>query len=235
MMLYAGTSGFAFKEWVGPFYPPRTPASKYLSFYASRLSTVEINYTFRRFPTERLLSSWAAQTPPGFKFSLKMHQSITHVARLKNVAGLVRDFSNLLKPLESHLGVILFQLPPYLQADLHRLERVLADLPGNRRFAFEFRHPSWLIRETADLLRGVHVAVCRGELPMPRELLSPTAPYAYIRLRKPPPFSAAELSVLRRGIEETLTETGEVYLYVKHDPHGAAPQIALEMQKAFVG
>ena len=84
-MLYTGTSGYSFREWVGSFYPPKIPANEYLAFYASQLNSVEINHTFRRFPTTKLMSSWAEKTPESFVFSLKMHQSVTHVARLKSV------------------------------------------------------------------------------------------------------------------------------------------------------
>ncbi len=234
-MVYVGTSGFAFREWVGPFYPPRTPASRYLAEYASRLNTVEINYTFRRFPTAKLLSSWAAQTPPAFKFSIKMHQSVTHVARLREVGGAVRDFIALLEPLGPRLGVILFQLPPFFPADLSGLEKILAVLPRDRKFAFEFRHPSWLIRETADLLRAAGAALCRGELSMGEDLLSPTASYTYIRLRTIPPFSAAESTAIRVRIKETRARAEEVYFYLKHDPAGLSPQIAVDLQKEFVG
>ncbi len=232
-MLYVGTSGFSFREWVGPFYPPRTSGSKYLAYYASRLRTVEINHTFRRFPTARLLSSWAAQTPPSFKFSVKMHQSITHVARLKDVRGAVADFSGLLETLGTRLGVILFQLPPSLQIDLRRLEKVLAELPPGRKFAFEFRHSSWLVRETAVLLRSAGVAFCRGEIKTGEDLLSPTAPHAYMRLRQIPPFSAAELTAIRLQIQEILTQADELYFYVKHDPNGLSPGTAQDLQSGF--
>ena len=169
-MLYIGTSGYSFKEWVGPFYPAKTPGKKYLAFYASLLKTVEINHTFRRFPTRELTTSWAAETPESFKFSVKIHQSITHQARLKDVGASVKDFLRGLDPLGPRLGVILFQLPPYFPANLERLEKLLTELPTDRKFAFEFPHPSWDGPKTVDFLREAGTALCFAEVEIGGEI-----------------------------------------------------------------
>ncbi len=231
-MLYAGTSGYSFKEWVGSFYPAKTPGGKYLAYYASRLKTVEINHTFRRFPTMKLISSWAAQTSASFKFSMKMHQGITHLARLKEVSGPVQDFLRALEPLGPRLGVVLFQLPPYLPADLDRLKKLLAELPRDRKFAFEFRHPSWNSPDTADLLRKFGVALCAAEVQIGDLLPAPTAAHGYMRLRKVPPFSAKELAIIRGQMRSFLERVDDLYVYIKHDEAGLAPQIALDLQSS---
>jgi len=81
-VIYAGCSGYSFKEWVGHFYPPKTKSKDYLEHYATKLNSVEINHTFRRFPRIEVIEEWAEKTPEHFRFSFKMHQSLTHRARL---------------------------------------------------------------------------------------------------------------------------------------------------------
>src|SRR5258707_935235 len=113
-MVYAGKSGWAYPSWKPDFYPAKLASGKFLNHYATRLNTVEVNYTFRRFPTEKLLRGWIEATPAGFQFAIKAHQKITHVARLRNVADFTSDFVRSLQPLdaEKKLGPVLFQLPP---------------------------------------------------------------------------------------------------------------------------
>ncbi len=229
-MLFLGTSSYSFKEWEGSFYPPKTPPSRYLSYYSSRLNTVEINYTYHHFPTEKLTAAWAEQTPEAFQFSLHMNQSITHVARLKNVEGPLQDFLRNLKPLGPRLGVILLQLPPYFPADLSRLDGVLSQLPADRKFAFEFRHPSWNSPTITDRLRKAGAALCISETEILDRLPPPTAPHAYIRVRKPPPYSEEELHLLRKQIRDLASEVKDLYVYIKHDEAGLAPQVALDFQ-----
>ena len=141
-MLFVGTSSYSFKEWVGPFYPPKTPPSRHLACYSSRLRSVRINHTYRRFPTEKLSASWAAATPESFALSLKVHRSISHFKRLENLEEPLRDFLRNLEPLGPRVGVTLIQLPPAFEADLRvskkfwPASRPAGDLPsssGTRR------------------------------------------------------------------------------------------------------
>src|SRR3982074_3164083 len=148
-MIYAGTSGWAYPSWKLGFYPAKLASAKFLSHYASRLNTVEVNYTFRRFPTEKLLRGWIEGAPAPFKFAIKAHQKITHVARLRDVADFTSDFIRSLQPLdvEKKLGPVLFQLPPFLKCDVALLRDFLGTLPRSLRVAFEFRHESWFGEE----------------------------------------------------------------------------------------
>ncbi len=82
MRIDIGTSGYGYKEWIGTFYPDGLKAKAMLGYYATKLSTVEINYTFRRMPTPKLLEGWASQVPEGFTFVLKAPERITHRAKL---------------------------------------------------------------------------------------------------------------------------------------------------------
>ncbi len=222
-MIYAGTSGWAYPSWKPDFYPAKLASAKFLNHYATRLNAVEVNYTFRRFPTEKLLRGWIEATPAGFQFAIKAHQKITHVARLRDVADFASDFVRSLQPLdaEKKLGPVLFQLPPFLKCDVSLLKDFLPVLPRSLRAAFEFRHESWFTEEVYATLRSANAALCNAES---EKLETPdvqTAEFAYLRLRKEE-YSAKE----RKALEERIARlggNGDVYIYFKHEdtPEGA--------------
>ncbi len=222
-MIYSGTSGWAYPSWEPDFYPAKLASAKFLNHYATRLNTVEVNYTFRRFPTEKLLRGWIEATPAGFQFAIKAHQKITHVARLRDVADFASDFVRSLQPLdaEKKLGPVLFQLPPFLKCDVSLLKDFLPVLPRSLRAAFEFRHESWFTEEVYATLRSANAALCNAES---EKLETPdvqTAEFAYLRLRKEE-YSAKERKALEQRIAR-LAGRGDVYIYFKHEdtPEGA--------------
>lgn len=225
-MIYAGCSGYSFKEWVGEFYPPKTPAKEFLRYYATQLNSVEVNHTFRRFPRAELMETWAEKTPESFKLSFKMHMSITHRYRLKNVAQSVADFTDNLMPLGPRLGVVLFQLPPHFKLDLERLDAFLQDLPRGHRYAMEFRHDSWNEPAVVDRLKEASVALCAAELEVdatePTNIVR-TAPFLYVRLRKNPPYTDDEIHTVRTLLSQSSGDVEDIYLYAKHDDKGVAP------------
>lgn len=229
-MIYAGTSGYSFREWVGSFYPQKTPSRKYLAYYASRLNSVEVNHTFRRFPRPEIAAGWVEAVPESFRFSIKMHQSVTHRARLKDVGDSVSDFLKALEPLGNRLGVVLFQLPPYFPASMDRLKSFLDGLPAGYRFAMEFRHPSWNEPAVNELLREASVALCSAELEIGESDFVNTAPFAYMRLRKVPPYTDEEIVTAQGQIRAIQEQVEELYLYLKHDDDGVAPEVALRLQ-----
>src|ERR1700712_2501352 len=153
-MIWIGTSGYNYPEWKGSFYPANLPAAKMLPYYAARFPTVEINYTFYRMPTEKLVAGWAAQTPAPYKLTLKAPRRITHDSRLKNCGELVAGFCAVAGTLGDKLGVLLFQLPPNLKKDLGLFDAFLEDLPPGAEAAFEFRHQSWFDPEVFDRLKA---------------------------------------------------------------------------------
>src|SRR4029079_13757578 len=157
-MIWVGTSGYNYPEWKGSFYPKELPVAKMLPYYASRFTTVEINYTFYRMPTEKLVSGWAAQTPSPFRFTLKAPRRITHDSHLKNTEELVSALLRVAGTLEDKLGAILFQLPPSDKKDLPRLDAFLETLPPRTCAAFEFRHQSWLVDEVFERLAAPNIA-----------------------------------------------------------------------------
>jgi uncharacterized protein YecE (DUF72 family) len=221
--IYAGTSGWAYAAWKPAFYPAKLAAAKFLHYYATRLNSVEVNMTFRRHPTEKLLVGWSATVPEGFQFAIKAHQSITHFARLRGAAGATVDFLASLEPLREakKLGPVLFQLPPDLKCDLPRLHEFLDALPRGVRAAMEFRHDTWFAPETYELLRGKNVALCLAESDDRETPDVSTADFTYFRLRKEEYSAAARKTIAKRVSEAA--KRGDVYVYYKHEdtPDGA--------------
>lgn len=221
--VYAGTSGWAYPSWKPSFYPAKLNSAKFLNHYATRLNSVEVNYTFRSFPTEKLLNGWINATPPNFKFAIKANQKITHILRLRSAIGITSDFLATLQPLHEaeKLAAVLFQLPPNLKCDLQLLEGFLAGIPDRLRAAFEFRHSSWFCDEVFALLRKANVALCQAES---EDLETPeidTADFSYFRLRKEKYSVSARKELATRVAR--LARQGDVFVYFKHEetPEGA--------------
>ena len=234
--IYAGTSGWAYPTWKPDFYPAKLASAKFLSHYATRLNSVELNYTFRRFPTEKLLAGWIAATPPGFRFAVKANQIITHVKRLRDAGQATSKFISSLQPLAQagKLGPVLFQLPPFLKCDLPRLDQFLAGLPDGIRAAFEFRHESWFTDEVFELLRKAKAALCEAESDSLETPAIQTADFVYLRLRKPNYSAEARSDLARRAAR--IAESGkDVFTYFKHEdtPEGAfyGEQLLSESQR----
>lgn len=224
-MVYAGTSGWAYPAWKPEFYPAKLAAAKFLGYYASRLNSTEVNYTFRRFPTEKLLTGWAEATPPEFKFAIKAHQTITHIKRLHDAVQFTKDFIGALYPLRdaNRLGPVLFQLPPFLKRDAARLKEFLTELPKSQRVAFEFRDASWFCDEIYDLLRGANAALCIAESEKLETPNVQTADFCYLRLRNPEKMNLAKARKELLQRVKDLAQTGDVFAYFKHEdsPEGA--------------
>jgi len=213
--LLAGTSGYAFKEWKGVFYPADLKDDGMLGYYASRFPTVEINNTFYRLPKEHVLLDWASQVPGSFRFAIKASQRITHFARLKPECASALEF--LLKntaALGTKLGVVLFQLPPNLKKDIERLRTFLALLPPDRRFTIEFRHETWFDDETYDALRARDVAMCVIDQPEFTSPIVATASWGYARLHR---FDYDGASLAEWSARVKAHAWGDAYVYFKHD------------------
>ncbi len=228
--IYAGTSGWAYAAWKPEFYPPKLAPKNFLSHYATRLNSVEVNYTFRRLATENLLQGWIDATSADFRFAVKAHQTITHITRLHDAALATERFLGSIEPLRKakKLGPVLFQLPPFLKCEPSRLREFLLILPKWLRATFEFRHESWFNNEVYALLRNAGAALCWAES---EKLESPevqTADFYYLRLRKPSDDPRGLVKKVERKIR-SLAHDGDVYVYFKHedDPQGALNAAAL--------
>lgn len=215
MRLLAGTSGFAFKEWKGPFYPEKMKDAEMLGFYAGKFPTVEINNTFYRLPKENVLADWASQVPEHFTFAIKASQRITHHARLKPASFDTTDY--LLKntaALGSRLGPILFQLPPNLKKDLERLKVFLARLPADRRYTVEFRHESWFEDDVFAALKEHSVAFCISEQADFKTPVVSTADWGYVRLHR---LDYDEPMLVEWAKVVKSQQWKDAYVFVKHD------------------
>ncbi|HJV05177.1 MAG TPA: DUF72 domain-containing protein [Actinomycetota bacterium] len=223
--LFLGTSGFAFPEWKGSFYPEGLKSDEMLPYYAGRFPSVEINYTFRRIPTEEVFRTWAHRTPDWFRFALKANQRITHFRRLRDADGDVSDFLDPARTLGDRLGPILFQCPPTLQYDRELIESFLGRLPSALRYAFEFRHPSWA--EARPILRDRGAAWCIAETDATEaDSLPPIeAPFGFLRLRKEE-YTEDELRRWADRLGSAMAEGLDVYAYLKHEKGVAAPRHA---------
>jgi uncharacterized protein YecE (DUF72 family) len=222
--LFAGTSGFSYPAWKPDFYPGDLPARKFLEHYASRLNSVEVNYTFRRLAPASVLEGWLKATPSDFQFACKAHQTLTHILKMQNAESFTEAFLKSLEPLRAarRLGPVLYQFAPTFKCDPARLDAYLPLLPEDIRFAFEFRHASWLTEEVYDRLKHRNIALCLAEsdkLEVPKVF---TADFVYFRLRKGD-YSDPSRAEIASGVKALLDEGRDVYVYFKHeeDPKGA--------------
>ncbi len=222
--LYCGTSGFAYPSWKPAFYPEKLPSSKFLSYYASRLNAVEVNYTYRRIAPAATFAKWLNATPEGFLFLPKAHMRITHALKLENCDDFMRVFLESLQPLQSagRLGPILFQLPPSFKSNVSVLASFLRCMPKNIRAAFEFRNATWFSEEVYEVLRDAKAGLCLAEnenLETPHVI---TADFVYLRLRKPE-YSESELASIDYRVHQYRTNGYPTYAIFKHEetPAGA--------------
>jgi uncharacterized protein YecE (DUF72 family) len=228
--LYVGTSGYSYKQWKGNFYPEKLPDREMLSFYAKQFSTVEINHSFYRMPTESALLNWAKSVPEGFRFALKANQQITHIKRLRNCQDTVKRFLEVASVLNDgdHLGPILVQLPPTFKFDRPLLEDFLALRPPAFLFAFEVRHPSWYTDETYAVLRQHETALCLSETEKqtPPDVLTAGFTYARLRLEN---YTPKQLAAWKKRFDAWLAQGIGVYVYCKHEDEGKAPAYARQL------
>jgi uncharacterized protein YecE (DUF72 family) len=221
--VHVGTSGYNYPEWRGTFYPEKFSTSKMLAYYAERFPTVEINYTFYRMPTEKLLQGWSDGTPDHFTFTLKAPRRITHDAKLQRCEDLLQAFCRTARTLGPKLGVLLFQLPPNFKKDIGVLGAFLELLPDGTRAAFEFRHPSWLDAETFDALRGRNIALCIADSEKMHTPAESTADYGYFRLRDEG-YQQADIESWAAIIKAL--PPSDAFVYFKHEEQGLGPEFA---------
>jgi uncharacterized protein YecE (DUF72 family) len=241
--IFAGTSGWAYPTWKPEFYPAGIPAKRFLEFYSSQLTSVEVNYTFRALPTANMLEGWLAATPAYFRFSFKAPQRITHFKRLSDCSADVAQFVSVLEPVRQagKLGLLLFQLPPNFKADSQRLADFLSapalTASGTTPIAFEFRHESWFTEEIFSVLRAHNAALCVAESD---ELATPevhtSSSYASFRLRRTGAYSAEELDAFAPRFT-ALAQERDVYIYFKHEdePSGALNAVSFLTDVAKAG
>lgn len=226
--IFIGTSGWSYKSWDKTFYPREVPKAHQFDFYATQFSTVEINLTFYRLPTAKMVAGWRDKAPPGFRYAVKGSRFITHMKKLKNLNGALNRFFERIEPLCERVAVILWQLPPMLQLDLPRLEHFLKGLPRRYEHAVEFRHASWLQEETLRVLRQHRAAlVSVSSLGMPMNL-SVTSDLVYIRFHglaggAAHDYTRDELQPWAEHIRRQASRGKRVFVYFNNDQNVRAP------------
>jgi uncharacterized protein YecE (DUF72 family) len=238
VLILVGTSGWQYRDWRGRFYPDGLPQARWLSHYAERFGTVEINSSFYRLPERSTFESWRDRMPDGFRAAGKMSRYLTHVRRLREPAEPVARFLERAAGLGDRLGPVLLQLPPNLPADPDALAATLALFPPEVAVAVEPRHASWWKEEVRRTLQEHRAALCwadrRGRPVTP---LWRTAGFCYLRLHEGraapwPQYGAAALRSWVRRVGATFEPGATSYVYFNNDQHGAAPLDAAAFAEA---
>lgn len=232
MRVRLGTSGFGYEEWAGKFYPKGLPPTERLAYYARRFQATEVNNSFYAMPRPAVLAAWAERVPAGFSFSFKAPGRITHVKRLMDVDEEFERFLDVTAALGPRLGVLVFQLPPSFHKDLDRLDSFLGLLPARRRFAFEFRHPSWFSDDVLGRLERRDAALCFNDADVAACPLIETAPWGMLKLRRVE-YTHAQLASVARRLQERAWK--EAFVFFKHEETASAPRLALRLEKLLAG
>jgi uncharacterized protein YecE (DUF72 family) len=241
MPLLVGTSGWQYRDWRGPFYPPELPLARWLDYYATSFPTVENNGTFYRLAKPETFADWRARTPDGFQMAVKASRYLTHVRRLRDPGQPVARLLAAAARLKERLGPILLQLPPTMQSDPDALDQCLSQfdtqaaadprllIRGPLRVCVEFRHDSWWTPDVRGLLERHNAALCwadrRGR---PLGPLWRTADWGYLRLHEGaaspwPRYGRQALSAWLGRIRDTWPDSADVFAYFNNDQHAAAP------------
>jgi uncharacterized protein YecE (DUF72 family) len=226
--VFIGTSGWSYRSWEGAFYPARLPKTHQFDFYATQFPTVEINLTFYRLPTHQMVKNWKAKAPAGFVYAVKGSRFITHMKKLLNVREALHEYFRCLEPLRHRVGVVLWQLPPFLEKDTARLDEFLQQLPKTYDHAVEFRHPSWLEDDVYKILRrhrAAFVSVSSRAMPADHTV---TSNLVYIRFHgleggAAHDYTRGELAPWAAHARRQAGEGKRVYVFFNNDVNARAP------------
>lgn len=221
---HVGTSGFSYDEWKPAFYPEDLKKAGYLSYYAGKLSSVELNNTFYRMPSEKNVTTWSEQVPETFRFAIKASRRMTWSQKLVDCEDLLEYLFQSLQPLGDKLGCVFYQLPKYVRCDVDVLRTFIQEQPEGVKAAFEFVHDSWNDPAVSELLHAHNATIVASdkddeEAP---ELLS-GAPWIYLRLRRSS-YSDDELRSWRDRIRAS--GVSEAFVFFKHEDSCAGPALA---------
>lgn len=232
---YIGTSGWHYDHWRELFYPAQLPKAQWLEFYARHFSTVELNNSFYRLPSEAAFANWRDSCPADFTFAVKVSRFITHIKRLKNTGEAVANFITRAKILGEKLGPLLYQLPPNMHRNDEALVSFLAKLPRGIKHVFEFRHESWLEDRVFEILHQYHAALCVFDMPAFTCPLLATADFAYVRFHGSTGlyfscYSDKELADWAKKIANLGSNLKAVYIYFNNDAEAFAVRNALTLR-----
>jgi uncharacterized protein YecE (DUF72 family) len=229
--VFVGVSGFSYASWKGKFYPEDLKSEDFLSFYAGKLNSVEINSSFYAAPSAAMVKSWAGRTGEDFRFAVKSPRLITHTLKLGKGASEATDrLGKTLELLGGKLGPVLFQLPPFSRQDLKTLESFLTQTVGVKKKVFEFRHESWLNDSTYQLLEKHDAGFCIAETEDMKPVLKVTGGLPYFRLRKDA-YTANDVGKWTEKIREIIEGSKEAFVYLRHDETGENAIYGVEMKE----
>ena len=239
-MAHIGTSGWSYDWWRGVFYPREIAKNRWLTFYASRFKTVEINYSFYRLPSKAVFEKWRDTVGPDFTFAVKASRYITHNRKLKDCREPWKRFYDAAYGLGDKLGPVLFEFPATGPKNTERLAGFLEVLPGTLRYAFEFRHPSWFDGEIYELLTEKGASLVTADSPHFPQSFEETADFSFIRFHGGrilygSEYSLDELRVWASRIVDMTGRGRDVYAYFNNDAFGFAPKNAAELEGLLYG
>jgi uncharacterized protein YecE (DUF72 family) len=239
-----GTQGWSYPDWHGVFYPPGAKQEDRLPFYGEIFDTVELDTTFYGPPKPTIARSWARHSPDHFRFAAKLPRTITHDALLRDAGVEFAEFVRSLEPLGDKLAPLLVQMPAEFQCEPERvrdLESFLAAGPAHVRFAVEFRHASWHVPATWDLLRRRNAAVAWTEWRELPRITEITADFLYLRWlgdrREIERYDRVQIDrtdsfdAWQRDLEPALGRVREVFGYFNNHWAGHSPASANEMKR----
>ncbi len=232
-----GTSGWHYKHWLGPYYPPDLPLRGMLDYYARDFDSVEINNSFYRLPSPATFQAWRDATPEDFCFAVKASRYLTHRKKLIEPQNPLATLLAAAQVLGQKLGPVLFQLPPNWHCHLARLREFLGALPPGHRYSIEFRDVSWHNESVYRLLRAHNVAFCLYDLGGVQSALEVTADFVYVRLHGPGAkyqgsYSKRALASWAKRIDRWRRADLGVYVYFDNDQAGYATINALTLHEA---
>lgn len=233
--IFVGVSGFSYNGWKGNFYPKDLKSEDFLSFYAGKLNSVEINSSFYAPPSAAMVKSWSSRASEDFRFSIKSPRQITHTLKLgKGAADAADRLSKTLELLGGKLGPVLFQLPPFFRQDLKILESFLTQTVGVKRKVFEFRHDSWLDESTYQMLDKHDAGFVIAETEDMKPVLKVTGGLPYFRLRKDA-YTASDVEKWTAKIREIIKGSEEAFVYLRHDETGENAGYAMGLKEKISG
>ena len=233
-----GCSGWQYTHWRGDFYPAELPQPQWLTYYAQRFDTVEINNTFYRLPEAATFASWGRRAPRGFVFAVKASRYLTHMKKLKDPADPIRLFFTRARRLEHALGPVLYQLPPRWPVNLERLETFLKALPRTRQHTIEFREPSWYNGDVYRLLERHKVTLCLHDMAGSASEKLAIGPFVYVRFHGTQKYSGSytdkTLDAWANWLAARVAEGRPIYAYFNNDTGGHAPRDAIRLRTALL-
>lgn len=179
--IHLGTSGWTYDHWKEVFYPDSVPKRQWFEYYCSQFQTVELNSSFYRIPTLKVVEGWNNRSPEDFRFAIKMSRLVTHERKLKNCEHELEWFLSVFEPLKKKIAVFLIQLPPTLKFDPDRIVHFSKLLPNDVPIVFEFRNTTWYCDETVSVLKNLGYSFCIHDMAGLATEKIVTSPVAYIR------------------------------------------------------